>query len=139
MLQANLSNKIYFLACLFSYSWDLGHTGIKQDLFYRTQRMRITSLVTQDGVLELVVNYLSFIRQSVVSAAVVVDLCTFIFNCNFFSKLFSKGNCYEICTSIVVKCNRVNVFAIYSRFVVQLLTFMFYTKLRVKSRYIISA
>ena len=89
MLQANLSNKISFLACLFSYSWDLGHTGIKQDLFYRTQRMRITSLVTQDGVLELVVNYLSFIRQFVVSAAVVVDLCTFIFNCNFFSKLFS--------------------------------------------------
>ena len=102
MLQANLSNKIYFLACLFSYSWDLGHTGIKQDLFYRTQRVRITSLVTQDGVLELVVNYLSFIRQFVVSAAVVVDLCTFIFNCNFFSELFSKGNCYEICTSIVV-------------------------------------
>ena len=55
--------------------------------------MRITSLVTQDGVRVLVVNYLSFIRQFVVSAAAVVDLCTFIFNCNYFSKLFNKGNC----------------------------------------------
>ena len=96
--------------------------------------MRITSLVTQDGVRVLVVNYLSFIvvRQFVVSAAAVADFCRFIFNCNYFSKLFSKGNCYEICTSIVVKCNRVNVFAIYSRFVLQLLTFMFVYQIKSK-------
>ena len=33
---------------------------VTQNSFHRTQRMRITSLVTQDGACVLVVNYLSF-------------------------------------------------------------------------------
>ena len=54
VLQAHLSNKINFFS---AHSWDLGPKGSDTGLF---PRMRITILVTQDGVQLLVVNCLSF-------------------------------------------------------------------------------
>ena len=60
MLQVNLSNKINLLPAYCHIHGTLLPQEVTPDSFHKTQRMRMTSSVTQDDVRDLVVNYLSF-------------------------------------------------------------------------------
>ena len=64
LVKANLSNKIAFLSAYFRIHGTSVPQEVTQDSFHRTQRIRITSSVTQDGVLVLVVYCLSFRCQT---------------------------------------------------------------------------